>query len=147
MGFQVGWQQPVYLQSPAAGQFWSRKVDGRYSERLLLATFTLVTSAVVANRFIALQLLDQNNVLITSVPVAGAVVASTVVTPCLQVGGPAYGSGGSGPVNGFLPDLITPGDWTWKTSGFNLDAGDQFSGIVLVVQQFPNDSTYIPAGD
>lgn len=145
-GFAVGWQEPVAVAVPAAGGQWAHKVDGRYLTRLLAVTFTLVTSAVVANRFPAVNLTDNNGRLITSVPAGGTVVASSTLNVFLTTGAPAYAFGASGGTFGFLPDLLVPGDYSWGSAVSGMDAGDQLSGVVLLVQRFPNDAASIPAG-
>lgn len=144
-GFAVGWQQPIYLPNPAAGAVWSRKVDGRFLERVLAVTFTLTTSAVVANRFPAVQLADSNGKVITAVPAGGAVAASQSLFVNLAVNGPAYSFGNSGGTYGFLPDLLVPADWSWSAAVAGLDVADTLTNIVLLVQQFPNDAAAISA--
>jgi len=145
-GYAVGWQEPAYIPVPAAGAGWSYKADGRFLTRLLAATFTLVTSAVVANRFPALALTDQGGKVMAAVPAGGTVVASSTLTANLAVGGPAYAFGTSGGTYGFLPDLLIPGDWSWTLSIAGEDAGDQVSGITLLVQRYPNDTAMVAAG-
>lgn len=143
--YAVGWQEPVYLPNPAAGSSWSRPGDGRYLERLLAVTFTLTTSAVVANRFVTVVLTDVNGKMITEVPGSGAVAASSAVTVCLAAGGPQYASGVSGSSFGFLPDILTPPGYTWAASINGMDAGDTVTNIVLLKQKYPNDTASIPA--
>jgi len=141
---QVGWQEPVYIPNPAAGQNWKFKVDGRYFTRVLSVTFVLQTSAVVANRFPQLQLLDSNGVLITAIGAGGTVVATSNLQNYLTVGNPFISAGASGGSFGYMPDLLIPPDWSWQSQVFGIDAGDQLSGIVLLVQRFPNDAAQIP---
>lgn len=147
LSYQVGWQQPLYLPNPAAGASWAHTVDGRYFERALAITFTLVTSAVVANRFAQLYVLDTNGNIVTSVPAAGVIPASTTVNVFLSLGNPTLSNSTSGGAFGFIPDLLLPPGWQWKLNIFNEDAGDQVSATVLLVQQFPNDATSITAGE
>src|SRR5882762_6611884 len=123
-GFAVGWQEPVAVVAPGAGAQWAHKVDGRYFTRLLAITFTLVTS----------------------VPAGGTVVASSTLNVFLATGAPAYAFGASGGTFGFMPDILVPPDWTWSSAVSGLDAGDVLSGIVLLLQRFPNDAAMIPAG-
>jgi hypothetical protein len=146
-GFAVGWTQPVYLPAPAAGAGWSRKADGRYFERLLSVTFSLVTSAVVANRVTTVQLLDGNGLVVTEVPAGGVQVASTTLAVRLVTGAPAYAAAVAGGSYGFLPDLLVPPDWTWRAVTTGIDVGDQFSAPLLQLQQFPNDASIITAGE
>jgi hypothetical protein len=139
-GYEVGWQQPVYLPNPAAGQNWVYKADGRYYTRVLAMTFVLQTSAVVANRFPQVQLLDTNGAVITVVPAGGTVVASSQLQNYLTVHSPGLSGGSSGGSFGFIPDLLIPPGWTWQSQIFGIDPGDTITGGVLLVQQFPNDS-------
>ena len=143
--FGVGWQEPVYLPNPAAGANWSYKVDGRYFERVLSVHYTLVTSAVVANRFPVLTLADQNGKIVSGAPGGSGVAASTTLITDLIIGGPAYDFANVGNSYGFLPDLLIPPGWSWQSVVGNLDVADQFSGIVLLVQRFPNDATSLSA--
>ncbi|SRR6266852_3497065 len=146
LGYQVGWQEPVYLPNPAAGAVWSYKVDGRYFERVLTITFTLVTSAVVANRFPQVQLADANGTVITAVPAGGTVVAGNNLNVTLTLEAPGYSGGASGGTFGFMPDLLIPPGWSWRAAVFGIDPGDQILGVILLVQRFPNDAASIPAG-
>ena len=146
-GFAVGWQTQVLIKAPAAGANWSYKVDGRYFERVLAVTFVLNTSAVVANRFPAVNVADNNGAIITSVPAGGTVVASTSLSVFLQLHAPAYAFGSSGGTFGFFPDLLLPPDWTISSLISGMDVGDTLTGIVLLVQRFPNDATSISAAE
>lgn len=146
LAHQVGWQEPVYLPQPAAGAQWSFKVDGRYFTRVLAIRYLFATSAVVANRFPEVQLVDSNGASITSVPGGSTVAASNFLTAYLTLEAPGFAGGSSGDTFGFLPDLLIPPDWIWKSSVFGMDAGDQFSQIILLVQRFPNDTASQPSG-
>lgn len=145
-GFAIGWQKTVLLPKPAAGAGWTYKIDGRYVERVIGISFVLNTSAVVANRFPAVNLLDNLGNIISSVPAGGAVVASSSITNYLFVGAPAYGFGSSGGNFGFMPDIVIPGDWAWQALVSSMDAGDQISNIFLITQQFPNDAASYSVG-
>lgn len=140
LGYQVGWQQPVYVPNPAAGAQWSFTVDGRYYTRVLAVRFTFTTDAVVGNRSPQLVLTDTNGFVITKVPAGSGIAASSSVSANLSLIAPQPALGGGGDLFGYLPDLLLPPGWTWGTSVGTIDPGDQFSGIVLLVQQFPNDA-------
>lgn len=144
--YAVGWQEPLYLSNPAAGSEWTYTVSGRFYERLLSVRYTLVTSAVVANRFPRLALADANGTHVLSVPVAGTVVAGTTLFIHGMLGAPAFGSGTTGNSQGFIPDMLIPPGWTWHVNTSGLDAGDTETGIVLIVQRFPSDTASIEAG-
>lgn len=145
-GFAVGWQQTVTPPAPAAGQQWSYKVDGRYTERLVAVTFTLTTSAVVANRSPVVVLRDNNGTVITQVPAGNAVAATSTLTAYLVNGSPNTAQGAAGNTYGFLPELLIPGDWSWGSGVGGMDPGDQLSGVTLLVHRFPNDAAVITAG-
>lgn len=145
-GFAVGWYERLLVPAPAAGQGLTYVVDGRFFERMLTLTFTLSTSAVVANRFAQLFLEDNNGLIVSSVPCSGTVVASQVLNVFLAWDGVAYSFGSSGGTYGKLPDLIVPPGWKWVVSVFGADAADQLSAVVASVQRFPNDSVAISAG-
>lgn len=143
--YEVGWQEPVYVPNPAAGASFTYKSDGRYYERVLAVTFALTTSAAVANRFAQLYLKDANGAVVTSVPCGGTVVAATTLSVNLFVGAPTLANSASGGSWGSLPDLLIPPGWQWALTVFGEDVADQVSGIVLLVQRFPNDAVEIQA--
>ena len=144
--YAVGWQEPVYLPNPPAGQGWSYTVDGRYYERLLSARWIFTTDAVVANRSVRLSLSDANGTIIAEVPATGVVAAGQVVAVELVVGLSAAGVTVPGVSAGPLPDLLVPPGWTWMARGITLDPGDTFTAVTLLVQRFPNDAASITAG-
>ena len=146
-GFAVGWQTTVFVPSPAAGAQWSYKIDGRYSERLVAATMVFSTSVVVANRFPVLLLTDNNGRVVAEVPTGNSVAASATLTSFLMLHGPAFANGGVGNTYGFIPDILAPGDWSWGSGVAAMDVADQWSGIVLTVQRFPNDAAMVSTLD
>lgn len=143
--FAIGWQQPIYVASPPAGQEWSHQVDGRFYERLLAVRYTLTTSAVVANRVPQLVLKDANGVVLFAVPAAGAVVASSAITVNLAYRLGTLSAGIAGNTYGTLPDLLLPPGYSWSVVTAGLDVGDTETGVTLLVQQFPNDAASISA--
>ena len=145
LGYQVGWQERLVLPNPPAGQGFTYTVDGRYYERILAVSFNLVTSAVVANRFVEAFLEDTNGTIITSVPCGGTVVASTTLNVYLTYDGPSYSGGNSGGTFGKITDMLLPPGWKWVFVVFSEDAADQVNSIVVTVQRFPNDAAQISA--
>ena len=146
-GFAVGWQEPVYLPVPPAGGNWRYVVDGRYSERVVAVWFNFTASAVVATRNPRVVLQDVNGVNIAAVPGGSGVVAGGSISASLTVGSPGVAGGGAGNTYGFLPDLLIPAGWSWVSAVGGMDAGDQFTGVVLLVQRFPNDTVAVTAGE
>lgn len=143
--YAVGWQEALYVPTPAAGAQWAHKADGRFWTRLMAVRFNFTASAVVATRFIEFQLKDNNGVVITEVPAGGGIVASTSVQPSLTLNSPGYANAAQFQVPGYLPDLLIPPDWVWGTATSAMDVGDQFSSIVVLVQRYPNDTAQQPA--
>lgn len=142
-GFAVGWQEAVTVSTPVAGNDWSYKVPGGFYERLIACKFSFNTSAAVASRYIEVHLADSNGALVTAVPAGWAIPASSGVTTFLSNNGPAYDLTSSGDGFGFLPDIMAPAGWSWKSLTVDLDGGDIFSGIVLLLQRFPDDAAVI----
>lgn len=146
-GFAVGWQEPVYVPQPAAGSAWSHTVDGRYWQRMVAVTFTFNASAVVANRLILMQLVDTNGAVVIEAECGGLVTAGSFLTVNLTADGPAFDVGAAGHSYGYVPGFLTPPGWKWVVSVAGMDVGDQFAGIVLLVQRFPNDAVSVTAGE
>lgn len=144
--FAIGWQEPIYLPAPAAGAQWSYTVDGRYFERVISIFALFQTSAVVANRFPLVRIMDANGSIIAEVPLGATIVAGTLLTGCLMLAAPSFATGAGGAVNGFFPDILLPPGWSISTSVTNMDVGDQWSNIRLLMQRFPNDAASITAG-
>ena len=145
-GFAVGWQEPLYLPNPPAGNGWSHTVDGKWLERLIAARWIFTTDAVVANRSVRLSLSDVNGTIITEVPATGVVAASQMLACELAVGLSGSAVTVPGVSAGPLPDLLVPPGWTWSARGITLDPGDTLTSITLLVQRFPNDAASITAG-
>lgn len=143
--YAVGWQEPRYLANPAPGAELQYKVDGRYYERLVSAQLTFTASAAVGQRFQQLALLDTNGTEVLSVPIGSGTAAGQALQVALMLHAPGFSLADSGGSWGFIPDLLIPPGWSWKSITFGIDVADQYSGIVLVVQRFPNDAASIPA--
>lgn len=138
--YAAGWEQMVYVPSPAAGANWSYKIDGRYAEQLVSVRFVLVTSAVVANRFPVLYLQDTNGVNVLSVWAGGTVPASKTNGVNLSPEYTLQSNYGGVETFGPLPKLLVPGGYTWQSTVQNIDVGDTITGVVLKVQRFPSDT-------
>lgn len=137
---QQGWQDTFRIPDPAAGAATvGRKLDGIAWERLLVAKVRLVTSAVVANRTVLAQYLDGDGLLVHSVPVTGAVPASTTIDCWVAVGG-AQLVGTAGNSNAPIPDLLLASGWTFQFQATGLDVADQLSNTRVVVQRFPTNA-------
>lgn len=145
--YAVGWQETVAVPNPPAGAGWSHTVDGRYYERLIGACWVLATDAVAGGRYPALQLTDNNGRLVYQATLYNNYAASTELTFSAFVGNAAQVQFSAVDVNNWLPDLLIPPGWTWRSNANGYDPGDQESAVTLLVQRFPNDVAAISAGD
>ena len=148
-GWARGWQEHLVIPNPVAGSVWSHQVDGRWSERLVSARWVLTTSAVAANRFPVLYLTDTNGVRVLCVWAGGTVVASTVNGVTLAGENTIQSNYGGIETFGPMPNLIVPPGYTWTATVQNIDVADTLTGIVLIVDRFPSDTTrkYRPVED
>lgn len=107
--------------------------------KLIGATYTFTASAVVANRFLQAQILDNTGAVVFQVTDGGPVVASTSSSPFMAVGGP---SATAAQFAGYqtlpnIPEL--PQGWSISfTVAGGPQAGDTFTGVRLVFQQGVN---------
>lgn len=140
----VGWQEPVYLPNPAAGATWKHVVDGRFYERVISVRWGFTASAVVANRYPMLTWRDSNGTIVLRSPAMQQIVAGNNLNMNSSVFG--YSDFAQNQAEQFsgLPDLLIPPDWSVAGDVVGIDAGDQISGIVVVVQRFPSDAAVMP---
>lgn len=141
--------QVVQVSNPAPGAEFALKSPGQGLWRVISVAFTLVTSAVVANRRVVLFGDDQTDVWAVC-PSAVDQAASTTVRYGAHVG--AVGSGLAGtalsiplPGQGFI---LMPGH-RLRSSTLAIDATDQYSAIRALVQEFPAgpDLEWLPSVD
>lgn len=133
----VSFYEIATVTAPNAGQEFSLRAPGSDACRLISVAFTLITSAVVANRRVTLLADDQTDVW-------GVFPASTDQAASATVRYGAFvGANGGGlataalsiplPGEGFL---LQPGH-RLRTSTANIDAGDAYSAIRALWQRFP----------
>lgn len=145
-GYAVGWQEPVYLPAPAAGDEWVSGGRGGFLTRFIAATFTLTTSVVVGDRYPVIELADTNGRSIVACAAGATIPASTVTVLHLVIGVPVVASGSGGDQFGYLPDILIPAGWSWQTMTGGIDVADQYSDIRLLVQRFPDDTASVITG-
>lgn len=143
--YVVGWQEPVYVKSPAAGADWKYTVDGRYYERLISARYVFTASAVVANRTIVLDITDANGVIIGEAAGSAAITANAVYHEFFSTSAPDYAYNPASSVYHWFPDLLLPPGWSVQSVTTGIDVGDQYSSLVLLVQRYPSDIVSISA--
>lgn len=121
--------------APGAGNDWSIAVPGgfRWDVVSLMATFT--TSAVVANRFPVVYLSDGTTTYLQQ-PSLGPCVASGVYYLNWQANGSAYNPTGFQTWQNMpLPCLTLPTGHVLSVATTNLDVGDAWSAIRLLVRE------------
>lgn len=132
----------VQRTNPPVASDWSIPAPGRGIWRVMAVRFTLVTDINVANRTVALVLDDGTNEFLRVAYEGNIVAASTT-----QLG--AYPGANRDPVtlstlNVALPTdgaLLRPG-WRLRSVSAALQAGDQYSAITILVQEFPTGPAF-----
>lgn len=136
---------PVAVTAPAAGAELSIKIGGSNlttpglgAWRILAITFQLVTSATVANRTVQLVLDDTTTTWFrTGAP--GSQAASLTEQYSAFEG--STGGGANGPVNhlGWMsPAPVLYVGHRLRTVTANIDPGDQYSNIGMLVEELPS---------
>jgi hypothetical protein len=120
---------------PGAGVEISEVVPAGARWRPVSASFVLVTSAVVANRFPIVTLDDGVNTYAAS-SVAAAITASTTA----RISAGAYGTANSAtPLGNVLPlppDVLMPAGHRIRTATTGLDVGDNYGPPQLLVEEW-----------
>ncbi len=129
-------RRTVLVPNPAAGVDWSVAVPGGKLWVVDSITAVLATSAVVANRFANLIVSD-GSADVFSLPPNAAQAASLARTLSWvsTYSGPSTFTNGNRWSNGF-PSWYLDGGYTIRTVTQAIDAGDQWSAIALVVDQY-----------
>lgn len=131
----------IAVPAPAAGADWTFTVPSGVVWKILTVRAQLTASAVVANRQPRLVITDGTFTLAT-VEAAASIVASATVAITWVAGGLTSAAG----VSGNFPGVMFPGymfetGWTIATTTTNKDAGDQWSNIVMAVEERFEQST------
>lgn len=136
-----GQRREVPVATPAVGQEWSVPVPVGRMWRIVGGSLRLVTSAVVANRNAAYGVL-RDAVVLGGWGNSTAIAASSTQVFCVQESGTL---GGGGPVKGIIqlpaPLYVVQGGLTIQSLTTNIDAGDQWSNLELMVDEFYFDNT------
>jgi hypothetical protein len=117
--------------APAAGANFSYVMPGPMAQQLASVVFQFVSDAVVANRFLSIQVLDAAGHLIAKTANQAAVLASTAITISAW---PTASQQNSATGTAILPLFgglwLQPG-WTLSLIASGIDAGDQINLIAL----------------
>lgn len=131
-------RRPHRIATPAAGAEFVVQPNTVGHWRILSLIFTLATSAVVANRNVSFSVTDGTTRTFKQVTAANQAAALSFdytayaqATPTVVVNNTVVMQ---------LPEggLWLPKGWSLTSLTANLDVGDQYSGIVLDIQEIPD---------
>lgn len=130
-----GRMRSIAMTNPAAGADWTTTVPAGVAWIVRGVTAQLDTSVAVATRAVTLQFLDSSaNLLLDSIGGATEVASIDDVYSWFN-GGQASFEGLV--ISGGLPaEFRLPAGWVIRSATANIDAGDQWSKIVLTVEEF-----------
>lgn len=125
---------PTGAAIPAAGAPYTFQVPAA-GPGVQLVSFrgTLTTSAVVANRFVSLAVLDAGGNSVCQINNSPAVVASTTLQLNFLATVAAFQAAASGTALLPIPMRTLPAGWALKLNAGGMDAGDQWSQLAVVV--------------
>lgn len=126
--------------NPAAGAVFNYVNNTGAAQTLQSISWTLVTSAAVANRFIGVRILDVNNNIVASQANLTAVVASSTINSFYSQGLSNIPNSAAGTSIGGLPNVVIQPGWTVRLFVSAEDAGDQLSNIIMT---FGTDSPVV----
>jgi hypothetical protein len=136
-----GVRRVVMVANPGAGADWSVTVPGGHQWRLIGGAGVFTTSAVVANRFSALQVSDSDGVFYfngsTSAQAASLAITTVYVPSTALFPASLFGPRNLVP---FSPTWLRPGD-ILAASTFAIDVGDQWTSVRLRVEDCIYDNT------
>lgn len=140
--FGEGWIDYITVGQPSAGAAASMSVPGQYALRPLQVLVDLTTAVAVADRFVAVDVVNPNgvtwyrNVAEVAIP-ASQSNQQVVFSPSLGQTDHAAGA----PIMAPLLACIVPPGWTLQIGAVNLQAADQLAAVSLVVEKIPTGAT------
>ena len=130
-----GRMRSIAIANPAAGADWSQTVPAGVTWILRAVTATLTTAVSVAARQASLQVTDATPHLLLDSPGGSTEAASLGDVYSWFNGGGGFIEGLS--VAGGLPaEFRCPAGWIVQTKTANIQAADQWSNVVLTVEEF-----------
>lgn len=132
----AGAPRSITVSNPAAGSEWSQVVPTGARWKIVAVVAQLVTSAAVATRSVRLFLDDGANVFFATPAAATQAAGATVAY--------SYGDGAGGPITADAAFIEAPlpndcyllGGFRIRSKTANIDVGDQYSLITLLVQEW-----------
>lgn len=144
--FGLGFIRPLTFAPAVVGAAMAYRFDGAEMVRPLSVVAQLTTSAVVANRGLALTMVDDDGNTVYRIPQTTAVVASTTVTAQWLLGMTVPYAGTNGDLIAGLPSMLLSGGYTLSLSASLLDAGDQLKNGRLYLEAYPLGPAGYPGG-
>lgn len=130
-----GWLELIPARSPAAGAAFVYSFPGETYTALMAVSFTLTTSAAVANRYPELAVLDGDSNVIFKVASPTALAASLVRRTYFASDMGAVVSSPSGDESLPFPDTVFPPGFKARITATALDVADTITGIRLYVRR------------
>ena len=124
----------ITVGNPAAGSQYAITVPAGVNWLVRALHFQLVTSAVVANRFVTLVL--QDNLGNTFAQLPGFAATASLTSQITFGNALPFNAQNNVNESGLPTELRMPGGWQIKTATANMDAGDQFSGMAIELEIF-----------
>lgn len=143
--FARGWQESVIGTAPAAGANFSASNDSRFYSRLIACTFTLVTDANVASRYVSLDYQDGNGLTLARNGVQGAVTASTTARFSFDMHRTVSEANANSDVFAPLVPLFVHAGQLVAITVVGIQVGDQLGTITLTFERFPSDRRDYPS--
>lgn len=146
LGVFPGVLRTLEVPTPAPAADWAFTVPSDGAIRIRSITALLTTSATVANRVPGLTLSDPDRVAFAAS--SNAQVPAATVQRITYM--PGMGAGGLVGVGGVLLvpllDMVTPVGYRLASLTGALSAGDQYSGVRIVVEEMDSDPDGYPFG-
>lgn len=128
--------ESVAVRTPAAGQNATRAVPSETWELIDMVRCTLIADANVANRFVSVDFLDGDDIIVGRIQSPGAVVAGQTYgfTFATRVG--QVLNGGTNEQAFGLPDVMMPPGFKVRVAVGNIQAGDQLTAIRFHMRRY-----------
>jgi hypothetical protein len=130
-----GRMRSIAIANPAAGADWTETVPAGVAWILRAATATLTTAVAVATRQVDLQVTDATPNLLLSSP-GGTSEAASLADAYSWFNGGGSASVALSVTGGLPAEFRCPAGWIIKATTANIQAGDQWSKVVLTVEEF-----------
>lgn len=132
-----GYTSPQPAANPAAGTASTITVPGDRNYRVLAVIATLTTSATVATRTPKVNILDQDSNVLMALPSVGTLAASSAATIQGWLGNTSSYTAGDGTLIIPIPRTFLRPNWKIQLTATNLQAGDAFTGVRWLWEEFP----------